>query len=107
MSRSGFTIVELLAAMSLFLVLALAFTALLTNGASHLNTAKKLRQTTCVLQAELEKIQTLSFDRLMPLDGSGFASGEGSIKVAPAAAGLLLIKLQLNGRELLTLRNNR
>jgi hypothetical protein len=93
--------------MSLLVIMSLAFSTLLINGAAHLDAAIKLRRITYALQTEMEITQALPGDRLIMLDGSNFASGEGSIKVAPVAEGLLLLKLQLNRQELLTLRSSR
>ncbi len=95
MNRRGFTLVELLAAASLFLAAVLSFSYLLKTGASSIEAAGRLNRAVYALQAKNEEIHTLSFSELPSLNKTTFEKGAGKVLITPALADLVKIELEL------------
>ena len=95
MNNKGFTLVELVVAISLFLVATVAFGSLLKLGAGTVKTSGHLTEAVYSLQAKMEEIKARPFNNLAPLNGSTFNGGKGKISITTVLADLVKIELEL------------
>ncbi|MFH1541522.1 MAG: type II secretion system protein [bacterium] len=86
MNRKGFTLVELLVAMSIFLLVAASFSALLKASHRSAQKAEALLQTTYQLQAKMEELRLEEFANL----ADATPVQPGLVKVRASLAGITL-----------------
>jgi len=96
LNRKGLLLVELLVAISIFVISSLAFTYILKSGAATANSSAELTRAVYFLQAEIENIRATPVEMLATLNGQDFANGNGKIRVASILSDLLQIELKLS-----------
>ena len=95
MNSKGALLVELLVAISIFVLSSLAFTYILKSGAATANSSAELTRAAYLLQAEAENIRATPFEILPALNGQSFAEGDGKISITSILSDLLQIELKL------------
>jgi prepilin-type N-terminal cleavage/methylation domain-containing protein len=94
-NKQGFTLVELLVAVFLFLTAVTAFHYLLNSSAITTNSAAELQGAVATLNSQMEKIRSVPFGQLSSYNGQIFANGTGKASVVQVMADLTRIELQL------------
>jgi len=93
--REGFTLVEIILAVSLFVLIISTFGFLLRRAGDAIASVDGLSHALYAARSEMEEIRQISFDKLLTLNGSVFCGGRGKILVIPVLADLLRIELEL------------
>lgn len=95
MNKPGFTLVELLVAIFLFLASVAAFHYLLNSGAVTTSSAGELQSAVVALNSQMEKLHSIPFNQLASYNGQTFADGTGKASVVQVMADLTRLELQL------------
>lgn len=95
MNKKGFTLVELLVAVFIFLAAVTAFHYLLISAAQTLDSATALQAGVLAIRSQMEELHATSFYNLTAYNGLTFAHGLGKISVAAVMADLIKIDLVL------------
>ena len=105
MSKSGFTLIEVLLAMSIALILISTYSGLSQMAKLQINKVNQLRQEALILSNKMEQFQSKTFAEVLAEDNRNFAAGKGKISVLPLSLDLLSINLTLGSEELCSLRS--
>ena len=95
MNNRGFTLIESVIALSLFLAATIAFGSLLRLGADTVKASARLTQAVYSIQTKMEEIRACPFEDLPALNGSTFSSGKGKTAIMPILVNMVRIELEL------------
>ena len=107
----GFTLIELMASIAIFLCIIAAFNFLMKTGKTAMATAEQQKQAAYLAIAKMEELRAISCLELSARNGEIFAGGKGRVLINPTASDLLQAAVEINWAEnknpiqLITLRS--
>lgn len=107
----GFTLMELIISVVIFLSIIAAFNYLMQTGKTALAGTGQQKQATYLAAAKMEELRTASFPSISAKNGETFADGNGKILINPVASDLLQVVVAItwadnkNPIQLITLRS--
>ena len=105
MNNRGFTLVEVLIALAVFIIALGVSVYLFRSTLAGIKKSYKLTEISFTIQAKMEELRSMHFEDLSSLSGAEFADGKGKITVIPMQADLLTIAIELPPIELHTMRS--
>jgi len=94
-NKNGFTLIEILVAVTLFLLATVSFTFVLQSAKTSANTTEVKQQAIYAVQATYEQLKLVPFNQLKNFDGLTFWQKQGKIEVKNLLADLLTVKIEL------------
>ncbi|MDI6731375.1 MAG: type II secretion system protein [Candidatus Margulisbacteria bacterium] len=107
----GFTLIELIASIAVFLCIITAFNYLMKTGKSAMAAAEQQKQAVYLAIVKMEELRGESFAVISAQNGAAFADGKGKISISPIAIDLLQVQVDIKWAEeknliqLITLRS--
>ena len=105
MSKKGFTLVEVLVALAVFMIALGVSVYLFKSALAGIKRSYELTDTYFKAQAEAEELRAMSFGSILSLSGARFADGKGKIIIFPVQSDLLEISLEIPPYKLTTMRS--
>lgn len=105
MNNRGFTLVEVLIALAVFIIALGVSVYLFRSTLVGIKRSYELTETSFTIQAKMEELRSMPFEDLSSLSGAEFADGKGKITVVPVQSDLLKLSIELPPIELHTMRS--